>query len=97
MNFSSDKLSLIYLSIAPALPNVSEEKTRGGGKKKSKHINTKRHDPLILFYLQYKPNSVFKKRKKKIIVLCESNKFSCIQHNLANNYQIYPNELQESY
>ena len=61
MNFSSDKLSLIYLSIAPALPNVSEEKNkkRWGKnkkrweKKKSKRIDYKRHDPLILFYLQY--------------------------------------------
>lgn len=36
MNFSSDKLSLVYLSIAPALPNVSEEKTRQEMKNKKK-------------------------------------------------------------
>ena len=52
MNFSSDKLSLMYLSIAPALPDEAGEKT-WRGEKKSKHIDTKRHDPLILFYLQY--------------------------------------------
>ena len=105
MNFSSDKLSLIYLSIAPALPNVSEEKTRRGGEKtrrggKKKRVNiSTTKDMTHLFYsiCSITPNSVFNKGKKKIIVLCESNKFSCIQHNLANNYQIYPNELQESY
>lgn len=97
MNFSSDKLSLMYLSIAPALPNVSEEKTRDEKKKRVNISTPKEMTHLFYSICNITPDSVFKKGKKKIIVLCESNKFSCIQHNLANNYQTYPNELQEPY
>lgn len=94
MNFSSDKLSLMYLSIAPALPDAAEEKTRQEEVKKRVNILTPK-DMTHLFYsiCSITPDSVCKKGKTKIIGLCESNKFSCIQHNLANNYQTYPNEL----
>lgn len=65
MNFSSDKLSLIYLSIAPALPNVSEEKTRGG-KKKRVNISTPK-DMTHLFYsiCSINPIQSLKKERKK--------------------------------
>ena len=47
MNFSSDKLSLMYLSIAPALPNVSEEKTRQEMKNnKNKSLEPQTHGIL---------------------------------------------------
>lgn len=66
MNFSSDKLSLIYLSIAPALPNVSEEKTRGGKKKKRVNISTPK-DMTHLFYsiCSINPIQSLKKERKK--------------------------------
>lgn len=94
MNFSSDKLSLMYLSIVPALPNISGEKIRGG--KNRINISTPK-DMTHLFYsiCSVKHDSDFK--KEKLIVLCDSNKFSCIQHNFENNYQTYPEQTAESH
>lgn len=52
MNFSNDRLSLMYLSVVPALPSIAEEKIRQEGKeRKNKHTGTEGNDPLILSYL----------------------------------------------